>query len=179
MDVITYPCPYSDVGLLITKYEYRNANILIIQWHTHICIYTQWIVIILVSFWPFTSPYCQAQFDSRLHKPIPIASIYVWPSTSPISQIPQCTCPISHNTPFRTDMYTILFWVVYGGIWDRCIVGFISIVSCVLWDMGHEHCGISETGRSSSLPGPVSHVIRNWSSTGVWLPYKGVSCTHQ
>ena len=26
-----------------------------------------------------------------------------------IKQIPQCTCPISHNAPFRKGMYTFLF----------------------------------------------------------------------
>ena len=41
-----------------------------------------------------------------------------WPN----SQIPQCTC--SHNAPFRTDMFTFLFWMV---IWDRCIVGFTRL----------------------------------------------------
>ena len=52
----------------------------------------------------------------------------------PIPQIPQCTCPISHNTPFRTEMCTFLFWMVYCGIWDRCIVGFVRLVnlSCLI-----------------------------------------------
>ena len=34
-------------------------------------------------------------------------------SNRPVSQ---CTCPISHNTPFRTEMCTFLFWMVYCGI---------------------------------------------------------------
>ena len=48
----------------------------------------------------------------------------------PISQIPQCTCPISHNAPFRTEMCTCTFllWMVYCGIWDRCIMGFVRWV---------------------------------------------------
>ena len=39
-----------------------------------------------------------------------------------ISQIPQCTCPISHNTPFRTEMGRFL--MVYCGTRHRCIVRF-------------------------------------------------------
>ena len=45
----------------------------------------------------------------------------------PISQIPQYTCPIFHNAPFRTEMCTFLFWMVYCGIWDDYIVGFIRL----------------------------------------------------
>ena len=51
----------------------------------------------------------------------------------PISQIPQCTCSISHNTPFRTEMCTFLFWMVHCGIWDRCIVGFVNWANWILW----------------------------------------------
>ena len=42
----------------------------------------------------------------------------------PNSQIPQGSCPISHNAPFRTEMNTFLFWMVYCGIWDSCVVRF-------------------------------------------------------
>ena len=52
----------------------------------------------------------------------------------PFSQNPQCTCPISHNAPFRTEMRAFLFWIVHCGIWDRCIVGFVNLVS---WYWGH------------------------------------------
>ena len=41
----------------------------------------------------------------------------------PISQI-----PISHKTPFRTEMCTFLFWMVHCGIWDRCMMGFVNLV---------------------------------------------------
>ena len=47
---------------------------------------------------------------------IVIASVWCFKYTDtnrPISQIPQCTCPISHNTPFRTEMCTFLFWMVH------------------------------------------------------------------
>ena len=47
----------------------------------------------------------------------------------PISQIPQCTWPISHNAPFRTEMCTFLFWKVHCGIWNSCIVGFANKVN--------------------------------------------------
>ena len=47
----------------------------------------------------------------------------------PTSQIPQCICPISHNSPFRTEMYTFLFWMVNCGIWGRCIVGCVRSVN--------------------------------------------------
>ena len=63
----------------------------------------------------------------------------------PISQIPQFTCPICHNTPFRTEnvnkscpishkapfrieMCTFLFWMMYCGIWDKCLVGPVRLV---------------------------------------------------
>ena len=48
-----------------------------------------------------------------------------WSLKRTISQIPHCTCPISHNAPFRTEMCTFLFWMVHCGIWNRCIVGFV------------------------------------------------------
>ena len=34
----------------------------------------------------------------------------------------------SHNAPLRTEMCTFLFWMVYCGVWERCIVGFVSLV---------------------------------------------------
>ena len=37
-----------------------------------------------------------------------------WPN----SQIPQCTCSISHNAPFRTEMCTFLFWMVYYWMYE-------------------------------------------------------------
>ena len=41
---------------------------------------------------------------------------------------PHCTCPIPHNAPFRTEMYTFLFRIVHYGIWNRCIVGFVRLI---------------------------------------------------
>ena len=52
-------------------------------------------------------------------------------SNKPISQIPECTCSISHNAPFRTEMCTFLFWMEHYGIWNRCILGFLNWVN---WD---------------------------------------------
>ena len=48
----------------------------------------------------------------------------------PISQIPECTCSISHNATFRTEMCTFLFWMLHCGIWNRCILGFVNEVNC-------------------------------------------------
>ena len=45
-----------------------------------------------------------------------------------ISQIPECTCFISQNAPFRTEMCTFLFWMEHYGIWNRCILGFVNWV---------------------------------------------------
>ena len=41
-------------------------------------------------------------------------------------QIPPCTCPMSNNIPFRTEMCALLFWMVH--------------------DMGQAYCGIYELG---------------------------------
>ena len=46
-------------------------------------------------------------------------------------QVSQCNCPISHNAPFRTEMYTFLFWMVHRGIWDRYIVGLPRSPYCL------------------------------------------------
>ena len=48
----------------------------------------------------------------------------------PNSQILQCTCPISQNSPFRAEMCAFLFWLVHCRIWDRCIVWFVRLVYC-------------------------------------------------
>ena len=46
----------------------------------------------------------------------------------PISQIPECTCSISQNAPFRTEMCTFLFWMEHSGTWNRYILGFVKFV---------------------------------------------------
>ena len=43
-----------------------------------------------------------------------------------ISQIPECTCSISHNAPSTKEMCTFLFWMEHCGIWNRCILGFVN-----------------------------------------------------
>ena len=73
----------------------------------------------------------------------------VWPKCSASvrqtnwtnSQIPECTCTISHNDPFRTEMCTFLFWVEHCGIWNMCILGFVfgTMRTFLFW---MEHCGI-------------------------------------
>ena len=47
-----------------------------------------------------------------------------------ISQIPQCTCSLSHNVPFRAKMCAFLFWMVHCVIWNRCIVRIVNMVKC-------------------------------------------------
>ena len=49
-----------------------------------------------------------------------------WPN----SQIPECTCSISHNATFSTEMCTFVFWMLHCGIWNRCILGFVRSVYC-------------------------------------------------
>ena len=49
----------------------------------------------------------------------------------PLLQAPQCTCLLSHNAPFRTEICIFLFWMVHCGIWDRCIVGLRISQGCV------------------------------------------------
>ena len=52
----------------------------------------------------------------------------------PHSQIPECTCSISHNAQFRTEMCTFLFWMEHFGIWNRCMLGFVkSVYSTQQW----------------------------------------------
>ena len=53
-----------------------------------------------------------------------------WPN----SQIPEYTCSISHNAPFRTDMCTFLFWMEHCGICNRCILGLRN------WSIGMSYC---------------------------------------
>ena len=53
----------------------------------------------------------------------------IWVTNRAISQIPECTCPISHTDPFRTQMRTFLFWMQHCGIWNRCILGFVNKVN--------------------------------------------------
>ena len=40
---------------------------------------------------------------------------------TPISQISECTCSISHNAPRRTGMHAFV-------IWNMCILGFVNFV---------------------------------------------------
>ena len=47
-----------------------------------------------------------------------------WPNL----QISECTCSISHNVPFRTEMCTFLFWMEHCVIWNRCILRFAKLV---------------------------------------------------
>ena len=54
-----------------------------------------------------------------------------WPN----SQIPQCTCSISHNAIFRTEICTFLFWILNCLMWNRFIMGFVRLAF-------HDSCGL-------------------------------------
>ena len=60
-----------------------------------------------------------------------------------ISQIPWCTCSISHNAAFRTEMCTFLFWMLHCGIWNSCIMGFVNWVNL--------HCKYIISGSGNGL----------------------------
>ena len=57
-------------------------------------------------------------------------SFFNWPK----SPIPECTCSISHNAPFRTEMDTFLFWMEHcGKLWNwsiesPCYITFCDII---------------------------------------------------
>ena len=67
------------------------------------------------------------------------------------SQIPECTCSISYNAPFRTEMCTFLFWMEHCGIWNRCILGFVKLV----------YCRMMMNVYMITLPTPVSLYFQN------------------
>ena len=46
----------------------------------------------------------------------------------PISQIPQCSCSISHNAPFKSEVFTFLLQMLHCGIWNRCIWGLVNLI---------------------------------------------------
>ena len=51
-----------------------------------------------------------------------IGHSHYWPNY----QIPECTCSISQNASFRTEICTCLFCMEHSGIWDRCILRFVN-----------------------------------------------------
>ena len=65
-------------------------------------------------------------FGTSVFYPYPSGLLHWLWDNRPISKIPECTCSISHNTPFRTEMCTFLFWMEHCGIWNRCILGFMN-----------------------------------------------------
>ena len=76
------------------------------------------------------------------------------------SQIPQCTCSISHNAPYRTEMCTFLFWMVHCGIWNRCIVGVVGLVHCK--DLIGYQVSSSGNGHQATWPIQVMIVLWHW-----------------
>ena len=85
----------------------------------------------------------------------------------PDSQIPECTCSISHNAPFRTEMCTFLFWMGHCGICYRCILGFLKllywhcytlspdIINCITADE------LKMQGTRTSLANILSFFVKN------------------
>ena len=55
--------------------------------------------------------------------------LHEFPRT-PNLQLLECTCSLSHNVPFRTEICTFLFWMEHCGIWNRRILGFVKLVYC-------------------------------------------------
>ena len=82
-------------------------------------------------------------------------------------QFPQCTCLISHNAPFRTEMCTFLFWMVHYGQKGQ---GQCGICEFGLFDMclsvpvkGRKYSP-SQLGQSNSCwcLGPFCHQVISW-----------------
>ena len=48
-----------------------------------------------------------------------------------ISEIPECTCSISHNAPFRIEMCTFLLWMEHCGIWNRWSLVYLLPSPCL------------------------------------------------
>ena len=67
-----------------------------------------------------------AQIASNAEKVSYLMRLWWFWINRPISQIPECTCCISHNASFRTEMHTFLFWMERCGIWNRCILRFVN-----------------------------------------------------
>ena len=68
-------------------------------------------------------------FVRAIHR-LPVNSTHKWPVTRkmfPFDDAIMNAPIISHNTPFRTEMCPFLFWMVFCGIWERCIVGFVRM----------------------------------------------------
>ena len=76
--------------------------------------------------------YLQAMQSDDEAQIIRIYSTGIWSLTNIAAnrQIPQCPFNISRNSPFRTDISTFLFWVVYCGIWGRCNLRFTNLIFC-------------------------------------------------
>ena len=86
-----------------------------------------------------------------------------------VSQIPECICSTSHNSPFRTEMSTFLLGMEQGGIWNRCILGFVNKAD-FLFAVGttvcqHTRCGITP---SRGATGDYKIGICQLSGFGVW-----------
>ena len=99
------------------KHQCNNYAILLIKTHSNLVAHE-------ALPWSFSS-WKHIQYSKATHQ-CECDSVFTnlnWPNL----QIPQCTCPIIHNAPFRTERRTFLFWMVHCGISIRCIVGFVGL----------------------------------------------------
>ena len=81
-----------------------------------------WNIVIEIQIWCTNvlklKQYCWYHVSYRPRQPLQ------W--NLPNSQIPECTCFISHNAPFITKRY----WMENCGIWNSCILRFVKLVYC-------------------------------------------------
>ena len=77
-----------------------------------------------------------------------------WWYTKPISQIPQCTCHLSHNAPFRRKMCTFLFWMVHCGIWMGAMQD--------LWILSIDNRSVCWLREWLSTQWATSHSLNHW-----------------
>ena len=68
-------------------------------------------------------------------KPVVVELIPTKSSNWPDSQIPECTCSISQNAPFRIEMCIFVFWMEHCGKWNRCTLGFAKLIYSVVLSM--------------------------------------------
>ena len=123
--------------------------------------------------WPqqsFSWPDCRTDFNLhpvsnvlKICTSQAIISLFNWLN----SQIPEYTCSISHNVPFRTEMCTFLFWMEHCGIWNRCILGFVKLVYC-------EWMSLMKTSHNSHTC--MDYQIYSCVVTGVSCHYGNLRC---
>ena len=98
------------------------------------------------------------------------------------------TRPISHNTPFKTEICTFLFWIVYCETWERFIMGFARLIYELLPDIvvpGHMEFDVWTRSPSgcACLHDPSSQDCacceEGGCQCGSAQPYQCVRCGHE